>query len=198
MNVYTYRGYQYDKDTGFYYLQSRYYDPEVGRFLNADDTNYLGASGTTLGYNLYSYCESNPVIYVDYFGNFSIPSFSISIAIDAIVLWAAGHFQIVWLGYFAPIKLMAKKAAAAYFTRFIAPVIVQSANTIINIGVSLLKRIGETIMAASFNLSAKMAIAGIINEPLRAITAITSVGGLIAAIVDYYTDKKFDGWIKLW
>lgn len=73
MNVYTYRGYQYDKDTGFYYLQSRYYDPEVGRFLNADDTNYLGATGTTLGYNLYSYCENNGVNYSDYEG-YAFPS----------------------------------------------------------------------------------------------------------------------------
>ncbi len=65
LNVYTYRGYIYDIDTGFYYLQSRYYDPEVGRFLNVDDINYLGATGTTLGYNLYNSCENNSIWFQD-------------------------------------------------------------------------------------------------------------------------------------
>ena len=41
-NPFRYRGYYYDNESGFYYLQSRYYDPVTGRFLNADDTAYLG------------------------------------------------------------------------------------------------------------------------------------------------------------
>ena len=45
MNPCSYRGYDYDEESGLYYLQSRYYNPETGRFLNADDTAFLGASG---------------------------------------------------------------------------------------------------------------------------------------------------------
>ena len=60
-----YRGYCYDTFTGLYYLQSRYYDPNVGRFINADDTNYLNATGTVLGCNLFAYCENDPVNKVD-------------------------------------------------------------------------------------------------------------------------------------
>lgn len=56
-----YRGYVYDTETGLYYLQSRYYDPETGRFLNADDVNFIGASGNVLGYNAFAYCENNAV-----------------------------------------------------------------------------------------------------------------------------------------
>lgn len=56
-----YRGYVYDSETGFYYLQSRYYDPETGRFLNADDVNYHGMSGSVLSYNAFAYCENNAV-----------------------------------------------------------------------------------------------------------------------------------------
>ena len=67
-NIFTYRGYIYDTQTGFYYLQSRYYDPAVGRFLNADAVDYLGATGTVLGYNLYAYCENNAIKYVDTLG----------------------------------------------------------------------------------------------------------------------------------
>ena len=59
-NPLTYRGYIYDRETGFYYLQSRYYDPAIGRFLNADDVVFLGMS-KTIDWNLYVYCCSNPV-----------------------------------------------------------------------------------------------------------------------------------------
>ena len=65
LNPIRYRGYYYDSESGFYYLLSRYYDPETGRFINADDYGYLGASGTLLGYNLFAYCENNAVIRVD-------------------------------------------------------------------------------------------------------------------------------------
>ena len=60
INPIRYRGYYYDTDLGLYYLQSRYYDPETGRFLNADDQlEKLG--GEIWGYNLYNYCFNDPV-----------------------------------------------------------------------------------------------------------------------------------------
>lgn len=64
-NNLTYRGYYYDSDLGMYYLQSRYYDPVVCRFINADSALY----GTLQGYNLFLYCENNPVTRVDYNGD---------------------------------------------------------------------------------------------------------------------------------
>ena len=69
-NSIRYRGYVYDSETGLYYLQSRYYDPETGRFLNADDVDYIGASGTMLGYNAFAYCENNAVCRFDVSGMF--------------------------------------------------------------------------------------------------------------------------------
>ena len=60
-----YRGYCYDTYSGLYYLQSRYYDPQTGRFINTDDTNYLNTTGTVLGCNLFAYCENDPVNRVD-------------------------------------------------------------------------------------------------------------------------------------
>ena len=62
-NPLRYRGYYYDEETGFYYLQSRYYDPETGRFLNADETVLTG-QGITSG-NMYAYCGNNPVMRTD-------------------------------------------------------------------------------------------------------------------------------------
>ena len=53
-NPLIYRGYVYDHDSGYYYLQSRYYDPEVGRFINADD--YTATGQGLLGNNMFAYC----------------------------------------------------------------------------------------------------------------------------------------------
>ena len=60
-----YRGYYYDSETGFYYLNTRYYDPAICRFINADDISYLGANGDLQAYNLYAYCSNNPVMHID-------------------------------------------------------------------------------------------------------------------------------------
>ena len=65
LNPFGYRGYCYDADMGLYYLQSRYYDPNTGRFINADDTYYLNATGTVLGCNLFAYCENDPINKID-------------------------------------------------------------------------------------------------------------------------------------
>lgn len=61
INPFRYRGYVYDDETGFYYLQSRYYDPIIGRFLNADVYADTG-SGTPLSTNMFAYCENNVVM----------------------------------------------------------------------------------------------------------------------------------------
>ena len=69
-NPIRYRGYYYDTETGFYYLQSRYYDPSIGRFINAD--SYVSTGQRFLGYNMFAYCGNDPVNYADCQGNASI------------------------------------------------------------------------------------------------------------------------------
>lgn len=66
-NPIRYRGYYYDTETGFYYLNSRYYDPEIGRWINAD--SQLNVSLGILGYNTFAYCLNNPVNKVDFGGH---------------------------------------------------------------------------------------------------------------------------------
>ncbi len=68
VNPFRYRGYYYDSDTGLYYLQSRYYDPEVCRFINADDAQYIGTSESEVSYNPFAYCENEPVASIDLIG----------------------------------------------------------------------------------------------------------------------------------
>lgn len=72
INPFRYRGYYYDTETGLYFLQTRYYDPETGRFLNRDSVSYAGPE-TIGGLNLYAYCLNNPVMYVDPSGYDEIP-----------------------------------------------------------------------------------------------------------------------------
>ena len=69
LNPIRYRGYYYDAETGFYYLNSRYYDPEICRFINAD--GYVSTGSALFGYNMFAYCLNNSISNVDSSG--SIP-----------------------------------------------------------------------------------------------------------------------------
>ncbi len=73
LNPFRYRSYYYDEETCFYYLQTRYYDPELGRFISADSIEYIDTE-TLGGLNLYAYCLSNPVMGTDSNGKFVITS----------------------------------------------------------------------------------------------------------------------------
>ena len=71
LNRLTYRGYFYNRELGLYYLINRYYDPETGRFISADDAEYLDFQ-TLYGSNRYIYCLNNPVNYIDPDGTIAI------------------------------------------------------------------------------------------------------------------------------
>ena len=68
INPLRYRGYYYDSETGFYYLQSRYYDPQNRRFINAD--SYASTEQEFVGTNMFAYCNNNPVNRKDPTGQF--------------------------------------------------------------------------------------------------------------------------------
>ena len=64
LNPLRYRGYYYDNETGYYYLQSRYYDPELGRFISSDGFEYIDTSNR-LNSNAYIYCWNCPTAFED-------------------------------------------------------------------------------------------------------------------------------------
>ena len=74
-NPFLYRSYIYDYETGLYYLQSRYYDPEIGRFLNADEPTFIGLNNSITSYNVYAYCDGDPINNIDYFGQIALESY---------------------------------------------------------------------------------------------------------------------------
>ena len=90
-NPFRYRGYYYDNETGYYYLNARYYDPQVRRFISADDMAYLGADGTITGYNLFVYCVNNPINRTDSEGNVSIINILIIVTIVVGVVCIASY-----------------------------------------------------------------------------------------------------------
>ena len=85
-NPFRYRGYVYDEETGFYYLQSRYYNPEVGRFISSDVL--LSTGQGVIGHNAYAYCLNNPVNREDSNGNWSMPNW-LKVTIGAVALVGA-------------------------------------------------------------------------------------------------------------
>lgn len=66
-NPFMYAGEVYDKESGFYYLRARYYDPKIGRFISED--TYKGQVDNPLSLNRYTYTHNNPMKYVDPSGN---------------------------------------------------------------------------------------------------------------------------------
>ena len=81
INPLRYRGYYYDSETGFYYLRSRYYDPENHRFINAD--SYASTdSGDAIACNVFAYCNNNPVVFLDSTGMYSISAVTTLVSTD--------------------------------------------------------------------------------------------------------------------
>ena len=84
INPLRYRGYYYDAESGFYYLQSRYYDPEIGRFINAD--TFVSTGQGFVGHNMFAYCNNNPVNLYDINGHTPL-----DVAIELLKEWIFGN-----------------------------------------------------------------------------------------------------------
>ena len=91
-NPLRYRGYFQERNSGLYYLKSRFYNPITGRFISPDDTKYLQPDVIN-GLNLYSYCGNNPVMNVDPNGNFFISALLIGAAVGAGIAFASTVYQ---------------------------------------------------------------------------------------------------------
>ena len=113
LNPFRYRGYYYDSETGYYYLQTRYYSPDLGRFLNAD--GYVNANGDILGYNMFAYCSNNPVMGYDPEGTFNVDKFFNGGMLLAIgVLTVAAAISVASCGTATPLVIAI--AAVAFAT----------------------------------------------------------------------------------
>lgn len=94
-NPFRYHGYYYDVETGLFYCNSRYYNPEWGRFISPDDVEYLDPKSIN-GLNLYCYCMNNPINYCDPSGHSAI---LIGLIIGAIVGASIGFGTAAYIDY---------------------------------------------------------------------------------------------------
>ena len=95
INPFRYRGYYYDVEIGLCYLSSRYYDPEIGRFLNSDDPMYGCIPTNKCTHNVFQYCNNSPVVFADKNGN--VASNIIGAVIGGVLGAIGGYVLTNWL-----------------------------------------------------------------------------------------------------
>jgi len=106
-----YAGYQYDEETGLYYLNARMYSPNLGRFLQED--TYLGSKDDPLSLNLYTYCHNEPIMYYDPTGHYEVGDELLSAAAqEDIVRWTNAYYAAEAKGNTAAMARANKNAIA--------------------------------------------------------------------------------------
>ncbi|MFA7725583.1 MAG: RHS repeat-associated core domain-containing protein, partial [Candidatus Izemoplasmatales bacterium] len=175
-NPYTYRGYRYDSEIGMYYLNSRFYNPQIGRFINAD--GMLGQFGDVQSTNMYAYCANNPVMYTDPSGLLSQEAWqNIGVAVFVIVLVTA---LVVCTGGLAAAALGASTATVAAMTT--AGTIGGLVAGFANLAVQTMKTGGEELDIDSIALSSLSgSIAGLIAGAFGTLTSGT--GGVTRLLI---------------
>ena len=206
INPYRYRGYYYDNEIGMYYLQSRYYNPVVGRFVNADDPVIGEISNEKTSHNIFTYCENEPVLNADYQGFFVIRRWMVSAIADFLLSLLPGIGSL-----FAPVKSIAKaygKAALksklagplGSFVKFVARNASKLLNGLKN-GLSKLWGVGRWIAnkipvgkltSMLAGLTSSVVINKFLNIIVPNIDIVLSLGGLIAGVLDYIFDKSLN------
>ena len=196
-NPLRYRGYYYDTDTGHNFLQSRYYDPEIGRFINADDPGLIASlsQSTVMGTNLFVYCDSNPVNDLDPSGHLSLKSAlaKISQFLKKVVSKFTSYLKTL-------IKFNKKKRTLSINTTLIATAIDAAIAAVVNwliyrtvkLGIKLLlqsKKIRSSFINGTFNFFLKNKVGKLV---LRTIVYI----GLIVAGKKGAAGKIADGLMK--
>lgn len=216
-NPIRYRGYYYDNETGYYYLQSRYYDSNICRFINADIPEIAKISKSiSSGLNTFAYCNNEPINTSDPTGHFTIK----------ISRKMVGSFLDILLslipgigGAFAPIKTLSKcyglvalkvkiKGPLATFIRFIAnkvPQVVSGLKTIVRKIPVFGNKIAKKIVVKKLQQQIASGISSaVINKAVnllvKNIDLVLSLGGALSGVLDYFIDspRRLDGYLRIY
>ena len=175
-NPFRYRGYYWDNDLSLYYLMSRYYDPQTGRFINADSLEYLDPE-TIGGLNLYAYCGNNPIMYSDDTGH--MPEW-----LKTAIVVAAG------------VAVVAAVAAITVLTGgTAAPVLVGAALGVASSGISsAVMQIADTGSIDISKLFIDMTVGGVLGA--FGGSAISRLGMTIAGGATGFASSVAEDWVK--
>ena len=153
-NPFRYKGYYYDTETKLYYLQSRYYDPEVGRFINADAFTSTDIS-SPLSTNMFAYCENNPVMRNDQTGE--LWATAAKMLIGAAVSMASYALNQSMAGEPIDVKELAHSAAEGALTAIVPPALSTAISTVTtffksyhagNDGITVMKDVAVSVGAS--------------------------------------------------
>ena len=193
VNPFRYRGYYYDTETGFYYLQTRYYDPEICRFINADDYELISTLSEVPGQlNLYAYCGNNPIMFTDETGESIVATLLIGLVVAVIAAidggvsaeLSGGDFWIGFgVGFVGGAIGYAIGFVSPYAGRIVSSLIYDVANPLLQKG-TLEK---DDVLNLILDLSMDMALSGLYTDflsydPMETFTNKVWKSGLNSAL----------------
>ena len=218
INPIRYRSYVYDTETSLYYLQSRYYDPFTGRFLNADEISYMFINDSVIGSNAFSYCDNNSINAVDSDGfkskkkHFDVYADFVSWGIDLIITFVCPGASIAYdvvgfslkrifrrFGFKKSLNFLLKSAipkCKGMFSRFftvIRTLIWRAAGITINwLQSKAVSKFFDKITKYAEKLKKNA------GKAVMLITGLFSFGSFIATILDIVSDNNLNGKIRIW
>ena len=211
LNPLRYRGYYYDNETGYYYLQSRYYDPSICRFINSDLPEYAKLQKDDYaGLNLFAYCCNDAVNNVDYSGYKPISvawiSTPIDIAISIFCSGAAISYSVISQGLkYATKKLGMKRAynilmgivpkVSGIYSKFYTAI----RKVVYKVAEKLINKVASYTVKKLITTISNIASRGRWNstEVYYSIAMFFSFGSFIAGILDFTSDGRIDGKIQI-
>ncbi|MBQ2866168.1 MAG: hypothetical protein IJE90_06615 [Clostridia bacterium] len=191
INPFRYRGYYYDTETGLYYVSSRYYDPEIGRWINSDEPLCLLIASNLQQYNICCYCENSPIKNVDFLGYWavSLKVSSVAVALDLILTLLA-----LSVAFFAPAKALSWSRkifswAKKTFNNLINKIAYVLANSLDTIMYELLRKY-NSVGKARISIGAA-AIAAFISTLID-----LTPGNIVAKLIDRFDKDGKSGYIR--
>ena len=214
INPFRYRGYYYDAEIGMYYIQSRYYNPVVGRFINADEIKSVLCQEIML-LNIFAYCENDAVKNIDDEGRIAIDSIWISLPIDIIMTLlipqVAGSYDVIGKGLEVSFKFLARFKWLSKIVKFVNMLLTGVVSKVVGIFSKFFTfirtaiwRITGAIIANSVTTGIGILMCKIANSFMKNVEKLIlfvsmffSFGSIIAGILDIVTDNNLNGIIVL-